>query len=164
MNSSLRDQLLAAGLVSQKQARQAEHQEQQRQRGFRKQPNAAQPRPQQKSPGGMGQHPQPRRPAPPPSPAKIEAQQAQAAKAARDKELNRRREDKAVRRARIAQIEQIVEQNRLPRLETEDYYSFIDGKKIRRMSFDAQRREQLTNQTLKIVRYRGHYAVVPAEI
>ncbi|MGF1948815.1 DUF2058 family protein, partial [Enterococcus gallinarum] len=51
-----------------------------------------------------------------------------------------------------------------PRIETEDFYSFIDGKKIRRMSVDAQRREQLTRGELMIVRYRGHYAVVPAEI
>ncbi len=91
------------------------------------------------------------------------AQQAQAAKVARDQELNRKREEKAKRRARIAEIEQIIEQNRVPRLETEDYYSFIDGKKIRRMSVDAQRREQLTSGVLAIVRYKGHYAVVPKE-
>jgi uncharacterized protein YaiL (DUF2058 family) len=135
MNTSLRDQLLAAGLVSSKQAKQASLQEKQRQ--FR----------------GKA--------APAPNTA---AQQAQAAKAARDQQLNRRRQDKAERRARLAQIEQIVEQNRLPRLETEDYYSFIDGKMIRRIAVDAPRREQLTRGDLAIARYRGHYAVVPAEI
>jgi uncharacterized protein len=143
MNTSLRDQLLAAGLVTEKQARQAAQQEQQRQ--FRN------------------------RPKPGPAPAASRkpdpiVQQAQAAKVARDQELNRRREDKAQRRARIAQIEQIIEQNRVPRLETDDHYSFIDGKKIRRMSVDAQRREQLTKGELVIVRYKGHYAVVPAPI
>jgi uncharacterized protein YaiL (DUF2058 family) len=147
MNSSLRDQLLAAGLVTEKQVRQATQQEQQRQ--FRKQHQAPPPRAQDPS------QPQP------PS-AKAQVQAAQAAKAARDKELNRRREDKAQRRARMAQIEQLVEQNRLPRLETEDYYSFIDGKKIRRMAVDPQRREQLTKGELAIARYKGFYAVVPA--
>jgi uncharacterized protein YaiL (DUF2058 family) len=97
------------------------------------------------------------------SAATLAAQQAQAAKVARDQELNRKREEKAKRRARIAEIEQIIEQHRVPRLETEDYYSFIDGKKIRRMAVDAQRREQLTSGVLAIVRYRGHYAVVPKE-
>jgi uncharacterized protein len=97
------------------------------------------------------------------SAATLAAQQAQAAKVARDLELNRKREEKAKRRARIAEIEQIIEQNRVPRLETEDYYSFIDGKKIRRMAVDAQRREQLTSGVLSIVRYKGHYAVVPKE-
>ena len=100
---------------------------------------------------------------PAPGAATLAAQQAQAAKVARDQELNRRREEKAQRRARLAEIEQIIEQNRLPRLETEDYYSFIDGKKIRRMSVDPERREQLTRGVLMIVRYRGHYAVVPQE-
>jgi uncharacterized protein YaiL (DUF2058 family) len=146
MNSSLRDQLLAAGLVTEKQARQAAQQEQQRQ--FRK------------------HHPNPtRNPGPPQQPSvKVQAEQAQVAKVARDKDLNRRREDKAQRRARIAEIEQIIEQGRVPRLETNDYYSFMDGKKIRRMSVDAQRREQLTKGELAIVRYKGYYAVVPAPV
>jgi uncharacterized protein YaiL (DUF2058 family) len=170
MNSSLRDQLLAAGLVTEKQARQAAQQEQQRQFRDRSRPNpgqhpASNPG-QHKSSQGQSQSQgkraankgQPQQPAPSP------AQHAQAAKVARDQELNRRREDKAQRRARIAQIEQIIEQNRVPRLETEDYYSFIDGKKIRRMSVDTQRPEQLTRGELVIVRYRGHYAVVPAAI
>ena len=98
------------------------------------------------------------------SSASLQAQQAQAAKVARDQELNRRREEKAKRRARIAEIEQIIDQNRAPRLETEDYYSFIDGKKIRRMSVDPLRREQLTSGVLAIVRYKGHYAVVPKAV
>jgi uncharacterized protein len=151
MNTSLRDQLLKAGLVTEKQARQAAQQEQQKQ--FRSRP----PKPNPAKAGKPGAD----APATRPNPI---VQQAQAAKVARDQELNRRREDKAQRRARMAQIEQIIEQNRVPRLETEDHYSFIDGKKIRRMSVDAQRRELLTKCELVIVRYRGHYAVVPAAI
>jgi uncharacterized protein YaiL (DUF2058 family) len=207
MNTSLRDQLLKAGLVTEKQAKQAAQQEQQRQ--FRNRPpkytpdsrsgqggghgsgqrpgqNAGQNtgRPggqnagqipgqntgQNTSKGGAGQHAGPgganARPGqlPPASSASLAAQQAQAAKVARDQELNRRREEKAKRRARIAEIEQIIEQNRAPRLETEDYYSFIDGKKIRRMSVDSLRREQLTSGVLAIVRYKGHYAAVPKAI
>ena len=164
MNSSLRDQLLAAGLVTEKQAKQAAQQEQQRQFRNRARPPA--------DTGPRGKPPAPKAPpvkASPPSggavanppPAKLQAQQLQAAKIARDMELNRRREEKAQRKARIAQIEQIIEQNRLPRLDTDDHYSFIDGKKIRRMSVDAERRAQLTSGALIVVRYRGHYAVVP---
>lgn len=177
MNSSLRDQLLAAGLVSEKQARQAAQQEQQRQFRNRPRPDSARGSAPGAKPGsakGPSQQGQPNRPPSPPpikyatpSPqaaATLQAQQAQAAKVARDQELNRRREEKAQRRARLAEIEQIIEQNRLPRLETEDHYSFIDGKKIRRMSVDPQRREQLTRGELMIVRYRGHYAVVPPAI
>ena len=195
MNTSLRDQLLAAGLVTEKQAKQAAQQEQQRQ--FRNRPPKYNPdsraggQPGSGHRGGQGGQPgsgqrssshgggqnanrgpgpnagasQPRASQPPQPPsASLLAQQAQAAKIARDQELNRKREEKAKRRARIAEIEQIIEQNRAPRLETEDYYSFIDGKKIRRMSVDPQRREQLTSGLLAIVRYKGHYAVVPKAI
>ena len=174
--NSLRDQLLKVGLVTEQQAKQAAQQEQQRQ--FRNRPSKKPPDPR----GGQrpvqgGARPNPKQPAasqaapviprpaqhPVQSAATLAAQQAQAAKVARDQELNRKREEKAKRRARIAEIEQIIEQNRVPRLETEDYYSFIDGKKIRRMSVDAERREKLTSGVLVIVRYKGHYAVVPKE-
>ena len=136
MSMSLRDQLIAAGLGTKKQAKEANQP--------KRPPSRHQPAPV--------------------SPEKLAANKAQAAKTARDQELNRKREEKAKRRARIAEIEQIIEQNRVPRLETEDYYSFIDGKKIRRMSVDAERREKLTSGVLAIVRYKGHYAVVPKEI
>ena len=83
MNTSLRDQLLAAGLVSSKQAKQAKQASQQeKQRQFHG------------------------KPAPAPNTA---AQQAQAAKTARDQQLNRRRQEKAERRARLAQIELLIE-------------------------------------------------------
>jgi uncharacterized protein YaiL (DUF2058 family) len=172
--NSLRDQLLKVGLVTEKQAKQAAQQEQQRQFRHRP-PKPKEPRPpQQGQRGNQGanarqQAPQAAAAAPRPaqhpvqSAATLAAQQAQAAKVARDQELNRKREEKAKRRARLAEIEQIIEQNRVPRLETEDYYSFIDGKKIRRMSVDAERREKLTSGVLAIVRYKGHYAVVPKE-
>lgn len=137
MNSSLRDQLLSLGLISQKQARQTKQQEQQRQ--FRDRSSKV-----------------------PPAPTK--AQHAQHAKAAHDQELNRKREEKARRRARLAEIHQIVEQNRLPRLENDDHFSFIDGRNIRRMAVDPSRREQLMSGELAIVRFKGHYAVVPAAI
>jgi uncharacterized protein YaiL (DUF2058 family) len=181
MNTSLRDQLLAAGLVTEKQARQAAQQEQQRQFRDRPRPKDDQ-RPGHGSGAGAGQNKgggphrgsgqnrgggggQHNAAGAQQAPSlKVQAQQAQVAKVARDQELNRRREDKAQRRARIAQIEQIIEQNRVPRLETEDYYSFIDGKKVRRMSVDVQRREQITRGELVIVRYRGHYAVVPVAV
>jgi uncharacterized protein YaiL (DUF2058 family) len=128
-------------------------------------PNARQG--QQPKAGQQAYQPAPAIPRAPQAPAQsaatLAALQAQAAKVARDQELNRKREEKAKRRAKIAEIEQIIEQNRVPRLETEDYYSFIDGKKIRRMSVDAERREKLTSGVLVVVRYKGHYAVVPKE-
>jgi len=135
MNTSLRDQLLQAGLVTEKQVRQAGREERPRRTGDKPAPTAG------------------------PSAA---TRAAQAAKLARDQELNRRQQEKAQRKARQAQLERLIEQERLPRIESDDFYSFIDGKKIRRLRVDAGRREQLICGDLAIVRYRGHYEVVPA--
>jgi uncharacterized protein len=139
--NSLRDQLLKAGLVTEEKVKQASVADEQRRRqikqGGKSRPNNA-----------------------PPS----AAQQAQAQKVARDLELNRRQQEKAQRKALRAQIEQLIEPARLPRLESDDYYSFIDSGKIRRVAVDAARREGICEGRLVIVRYRGHHEVVPADV
>src|SRR5690242_4106261 len=104
MNSSLRDQLLAAGLITQKRAKQAA---------------------QQQRPSSRHQAPA--------SADKTAAQQAQLAKTANDRELNRRQQEKAAAKAHQAQLKQLVEQSRLPPIESDDYFNFVDGTKLRRI-------------------------------
>ena len=134
MSSSLRDQLIAAGLVSERQAKQAS-QQQARQFKARKAPESG---------------------------SRFSAQQAQAAKAARDQELSRKQQEKAERKARRAQIEQMVEQAGVPKVESDDFYCFVDGNKIRRIAVNVQLREQIAREELAVVRYKGHYALVPS--
>ena len=88
MSMSLREQLLAAGLVSKKQAEQAERQQKQKHHQHAK--------------GKPSQADEARR----------AAQQAQAAKAARDQELNLKRQQEAEQKARAAQIRQLIDENR----------------------------------------------------
>jgi hypothetical protein len=140
MSMSLREQLLKAGLVTEKQAKQADRQQRQQQR----------------------QQPKPGKGAPPAKPAAA-AHQAQAAKAARDQELNRRQQEKAAAKARSAQVRQLVEQCRVPRVESDDYYNFVDGTKIRRIAVDANLRRRLLQGDLLIVRCEGSYDLVPAD-
>lgn len=140
MSMSLREQLLAAGLVSKKQAEQADKQQKQKHHQHAK--------------GKPSQ----------PDAAKRAAQQAQAAKAARDQELNLKRQQEAELRAKAAQVKQLVEENKLPKLETDDYFNFVDRGKVRRMAVDAQRREQIIGGSLMIVRCEGKYEVVVPEI
>jgi uncharacterized protein len=135
MSSSLRDQLIAAGLVTERQAKQA-RQEQARQFKQRKPPDNA---------------------------AKAAADRAQAAKAARDQELAQRQQEKAERKARRAAVNQMVEQVALPKMESDDSYSFVDGTTIRRIPITAELRNRLTAGELAIVRFRGSYALVPSE-
>lgn len=135
MSLSLREQLLAAGLVSRKEVRKAEHQQR---HGERR--------------GGQ--------PANPPS----AASRAQAEKAARDQALNRQRQEKAERKARRAEIRQLVEQHRIPRIESEDYFNFVDGNKIHHFAVNPEVRARLTRGELVIARHNGFYALVPKDI
>lgn len=138
MSLSLREQLLQAGLVTKKQAEKAERQ--------------------QVKPKRKGQPP------PPLTEEQIAVRKAYADKAARDQELNRQKREKAEGKARRAEIRQIVEQHRIPRVESEDYFNFVDGNKVHRFAVDAQIRERLRRGELAIARHNGFYALVPLEI
>jgi hypothetical protein len=141
MSLSLREQLLKAGLVTEKQAKQAERQTSQ-QSHQRKKGSAPDPAARQKA----------------------AAQQAAAAKLARDLELNRKQQEKAQRRARAAELRQLVEQLRVPRPESDEYYNFVDGGRIRRLQITPELRARLVAGTVSIVRYDGRYDLVPADV
>ena len=142
MSQSLRDQMLKAGLVTKKQVRQADRKSGQQQfeksRGKKKRAGEEQ--------------------------ADQIAQQAQAAKAARDRELNRKRQARAEEKARRAQLRQLVEQHRLPKIETDEHYNFTDGRKIRRVPVDAALRARILSGDLIVVRVEGTYELVPAAV
>jgi uncharacterized protein len=136
MSMSLRDQLLAAGLGTKKQAKEATQQ--------KRAPSRHQP--------------------PPVSPEQIAANKALAAKNARDRELNRRQQEKAAAKARRAEVKQVIEQHRIPPVESDEYFNFTDGNRLARLAVTPALREQLIKGTVAIVRYEGHYAVVPESV
>ncbi|MGC4029506.1 MAG: DUF2058 domain-containing protein [Steroidobacteraceae bacterium] len=140
MSLSLREQLLKAGLVTEQQVQKAERDHKREQ--FRA--------------------PRDRKSPPQPSAAEIAARKAAAEKAARDAELNRRKQEKADRKARFAQIRQLVEQHQVPRVDTEDFYNFQHGVKISRIAVTPELRRRLIAGELAIVRNEGRYAFVPA--
>ncbi len=136
MSMSLRDQLIAAGLGTKKQAKETSQ--------AKRAPSRHQP-------------------PPPPSPQQIAANKALAAKNARDKELNRRQQEKAAAKARRSEVKQLIEQYRLPPVGSEEFFNFTDGTRLARLAVTATLREQIINGTVVIVRYEGHYALMPAE-
>jgi uncharacterized protein YaiL (DUF2058 family) len=142
MSMSLRDQLLQAGLANERQSKEAERQLRQQQRERQQLP---------KDKRAMASH------------AELAAKQAQLAKAARDQELSRQQKEQADKKTRHAQIEQLIEQNRLPRAQTDERYNFVDGNKIRRIPADHLVRERLSRGEIAIVRRHGGYELVPAE-
>ena len=91
------------------------------------------------------------------------AQEAKAEKIARDQELNRQQQEKAQKKAEAAQVKQLIEQSRLPKLTTEDYYNFVDDKKVKRISVNALMRNKLSSGSLAIVQHGGGYEIIPRE-
>lgn len=139
MSLSLRDQLLKAGLVNEKQAKQAERQQKKQQRMVKK---------------GQAE-------------ADLETRQAAAGalaeKAKKDQELNRQQQEKAERKALAAQIKQLIESCRLPRLDSDDYYNFVDQKKVKRIAVNDLMRNKLSSGSLAIVSHGGGYEIIPRD-
>lgn len=136
MSMSLREQLLAAGLGTKKQAKQAERHQHQHSKN-----KAVAEAERQKR-----------------------AAEAQAAKAARYQELNRKRQENAERKERWAQIKQLIEEHRLPKPESDEYFNFIDRGKVRRFPVDGPLRERIVKGEVIIVRCEGRYDAVVPEI
>ena len=134
MGLSLRDQLIQAGLATEKQAKQAR----------------APVRAPQLPKGQRGQM----------SASQRAVQQSMAEKAARDTALNRKQQEQAERKARRAEIRQLVQQNCVARPPSDEYYNFVDDAKIRRMAVTATLREQLLRAELVIVRCDNRYELV----
>ncbi len=142
MSDSLRDQLLKAGLVTRKQAVQAERQQHQQQHRQTK-----------------GHKPQPEDEA-----RRRAVEQAKAAKSARDQELNRQRQASAEAQARMAQVAQILETHRLPKPESDEFFNFVDRGKVRRIPVTADLRERIVGGKIQVVRCAGRYELVLPEI
>lgn len=141
MSNALRDQLLKAGLVSDKQVKQAvreKRKETLRQQG-------------QKQTAAVDEQ-------------KRQAQKAQAEKAERDRQLNLQRKEAAEQKAISAQVRQLIETHRQPKGEGDTPYNFIDGDKVKRMFVSDKVREQLCQGRLAIVKLDQQYELVPAEI
>jgi hypothetical protein len=87
-----------------------------------------------------------------------------AAKAARSQALQQRRQEEADRKERWTQIKQLIEQHRLPKVESDEYFNFVSRGKVRRIAVDAQLRERIVGGELVIVRCEGKHDLVPRDI
>jgi len=140
LSHSLRDQLLKAGLVNEKQAKKAKQEKRKQARQQRKSKTAAL------------------------SDTQLRAQQALVEKAERDRRLNRKRQQTSEQKALEAQIKQLIETNRLPITDGEIAYHFEDDKKIKKVYVSEGIREQLAGGRLEIVKADSQYEVVPVAV
>ena len=140
MGNALRDQLLKAGLVNEKQVKKAEKEKHKetRQQGHGK----------TNLPDGDKQR----------------SQQAKEQKMERDRQLNQQRQLEAEKKALYAQIRQLVEQNRIPKGDGDTPYNFIDQGKVKRLYVSDPVRERITTGRLAIVRLEKAYELVAPDI
>jgi uncharacterized protein YaiL (DUF2058 family) len=139
MGLSLKDQLLQAGLLTEKKSKEASKAQHQHRKERAANPSR-------------------------PDPRVIQALKAAEAKAEKDRELNRKRQEQAENTARNAAIRQLVDAHKVARPEGEELYNFVDGKRIRRLAMTREMREQLVGGSLVIVKSHGRYEIVRPDI
>ena len=98
------------------------------------------------------------------SDSKQRVQQALNEKTARDRKLNDDRKKAAEQQAGTAQIKQLIDMNRVDNGTGDIAFNFADGNKIERLYVTQQRRDQLAQGHLAIVKLDGNYDLVPAGI
>lgn len=95
---------------------------------------------------------------------KEQVQKALAEKSARDREINRKRQQAADLKAIGAQIKQLIEVNRIDRCDGELAYQFIDAKKIKKIYVTPTLQNQLSNGVIAIVGLKEQYELVPSGV
>ncbi len=137
MGNPFQDQLLKAGLVNKKQVNKAKHE----QRVSKKQHKNNKP------------------------PAETsQVKQELAAQKKRAQELNRQHAEEKRQQERLAQVKQLIEQNRLDKDDRGEAYNFVDGTRIKRIYISAEIADQLSRGQAAIVRFGNSYEVVPAKV
>ncbi|MDE1923162.1 MAG: DUF2058 domain-containing protein [Gammaproteobacteria bacterium] len=157
MSMSLRDQLLQAGLISKKQADEADRQSQRRERRPVGKPGTAPADRRAAAPGtAPSRSPAPRPPAPRPAAPRPAAPRPEAPRAEPSA--------KAERRAQAALTKQMIAQHRLPPVEGGEPYHFVEGGAIRRIAVTPALRARLIAAELSIARHGGEYQLIPTEL
>lgn len=136
--ASLQDQLLKAGLIDQKKAKQANKEK-------RKQQNVAR-----------------RAVEAPVDEIRQQAELARQEQAEHSRQMNRQREQALQQKAIAAQIRQLIENHRQPKGDGDVEYHFTDGKFIRKIRVSGRVQQLIMRGLLVIVRAGENYELVPA--
>lgn len=137
--ASLQEQLLKAGIVNKKKAKQVEQEKRKQTKQSHK---------------GHAQV----------NETKEQAKKALAEKTARGREMNRQREAEAELKAIAAQIRQLIEVNRIDRQGGETSYQFTDGTKIKKVYVSPLLHNQLSKGLIAVVRLNDQYELVPTMV
>lgn len=141
--ASLQEQLLKAGLIDAKAAKQANKEKS-------KQTNMA-----RKSKEGIINE------------TKLAAEKNLAEKAERDRETNRQQQEQANQKAIAAQIKQMIQVNKVNKGKADVGFNFVDDTRIKKIYISKEIQHQLSIGNLAIVKLAGHqetlYEIVPGK-
>nr|WP_319494434.1 DUF2058 domain-containing protein [uncultured Desulfobacter sp.] len=137
MGLSLQDQLLKAGIADKKQAKKAN----QEKRVTRKKNKGKET-----------------------APEVNQTRQDQLAQAKQSDDLNRQANQEREKQEKLAQVKQLIEENRLDLRKYEDPYYFKVGKKIKKLYVSDEITQKLGRGQLAIVSLNSVYEIVPAEV
>lgn len=140
MSSSLRDQLLKAGLVDEnrlKSEKKARHQR--RKEGKQNADRAAEEE-------------------------RVRAERRRREKAQRDRKINLEHERRRERKAAHAQIRELIEANRLDRNGAEIAYHFVHRGKVKKLYVTPQMQRDLVAGSMAVVRLDGRHELVRREV
>lgn len=96
--------------------------------------------------------------------ARRAAEEARAEKDRKDRELNRKQQEEAQRRARENEIRQLIHAHRVVREGGDLAYNFTDGTTLKRLYVTKDQHARLVDGRLALVRQDAFYELVPAEI
>ena len=97
--------------------------------------------------------------------AGIKARQIAEEKASRDRELNKKKQEDARKKAISAEVNQLIIENRIERDEScEIIYNFEHNNKVKSIYVNEKMRQQIMQGKLGIARIEGRYELVPVAI
>ena len=141
MAKSLQEQLLAAGLVNNKKAKQNQREKKRQQHLQRTGKEDVVDE------------------------AKVSAEQARKAKAERDRELNRQRDEQAQKKAIAAQIRQLIASNAISSDKADVRYQFVGpDNKVKPIHVDQAIFDRLSRGQLAIMELGSSFAVIPVPV
>jgi uncharacterized protein len=137
--SSLQDQLLKAGLIDSKKAKNIQKEQRKQTKVQHKTKEKAV------------------------DPIKAAAEEARLQKLQKDQALNVQRNEQAHRKAIVAQINQLISLNKQPR-SGDISYNFTDGKTVKKILINAALQKALLNGQLAIAKLGDGYELVPYKV
>lgn len=141
MNNPFQEQLLKAGLVTKQQVNKVKQEKKQKHKQQRTKKAA------------------------PIDEAKLKAQKAADEKAQRDRELNKKKQEDAQKKAISIEINQLITDHCLARGEDcEIIYNFEHNKKVKRIYINEEMKKQIIQGKLGIARIEGRYELVPKSV